>query len=278
MRLPIALLLGLVVSFSGSAFASPGAGRERIAVAAFEVTGEPLSAEAQGRLRNSLRGGLAAGFEVVPDAEVDRAIDAAGIRGCDTLACIRRLGEAVFVRRAVTARIQVLGPSNFKTSLELIDLPTDKRYKASDPCFACTLQEVNDGISNAAASLKTQLDAAEAPPPPPHPPGPTEKPYRRNVPLLAVGGVASALGVAGLVVGIVEVTRNGDICPAALAPDVCVRHRDTTNGIAFGFATGVPLLVAGVIMTYYGMRYPQRRAHAGLMPSLRGAAQLGWSF
>jgi hypothetical protein len=277
MRSPIALVVvASCALFSDRAVASPGAGRERIAVAAFEVSGEPLSEETQARLRNSLRGGLAAGFEVVPDAEVQRAVAGAGIVGCDTLACIRRLGEAVFVRRAVTARIQVLGPSNFKTSLELIDLPTDKRYRANDPCSACTLQEVNDGISNAAASLKTQLDAAEAPPPPP-PPG-TESPYRRNVPLLAAGGAAGALGVAGLIVGFVEVSRNQDLCGTVPSGGVCQLHRDTTNGIIFGFVAGVPLLVAGVVMTYFGLRYPAHRGRASLAPSLRGSAQLGWSF
>jgi hypothetical protein len=274
--------LGLVVLASSALIcdhAVAANGRERVAIAAFEVTGEPLSAEAQARLRNSLRGGLAAGFEVVSDTDVDRAIDAAGIRGCDTLACIRRIGEAVFVRRAVTARIQVLGPSNFKTSLELIDLPTDKRYKATDPCAACTLQEVNDGISNAAASLKTQLDAAEAPPQIGSGNGSDKTPaYRRNLPLLAVGGVAGALGVAGIVVGIVEVTRNGDLC-GAMVPGggICERRRDTTTGIAVGFATGVPLLVAGVVLTYYGMRYPVRRAHASLLPSIR-SGQLSFTF
>jgi hypothetical protein len=275
MRSTIALAIALaVVAVAAHALAASGAGRERIAIAAFEVSGEPLSEEVQSRLRNSLRGGLAAGFEVVSDAEVARAVDAAGIRGCDTLACIRRIGEAVFVRRAVTARIQVLGPSNFKTSLELIDLPTDKRYHANDPCSACTLQEVNDGISNAAASLKTQLDAAEAPPP--LPPGPPPPSYQRNVPLLAVGGAAGALGIGGIIVGAVEVSRNQDLCGTIPAGATCERHRDTTTGIIFGFATGVPLLVAGVIMTYYGLRYPARR-HA-FVPSLRGPSQLSWSF
>jgi hypothetical protein len=248
---------------AATAVAAPNGGRERVAVAAFELTGEAVSEEAQARLRNSLRGGLSTGFEVVPDAEVTRAVESAGVRGCDTLACIRRIGELVFVRRVVTARIQVLGPMNTNTTLELIDLPTDKRYTATDHCTPCTQLEVNDGVSNAAASLKTQLDAAEnssaaaapqnnslvtttaAPPP-----------YRRSMPLLVAGGIAGGLGLAGTIFGFVEVGRQGNDCSGAGTN--CQQRRDTTDGIIFGFAAGVPLLVGGIVMTYFGLRYPRR--------------------
>src|SRR6059058_1131331 len=69
MRTRLALALLALVVPGGRAHA---AGRERIALAVFNVTGEPIAEEQRAKLRLSLRGGLASGFEVVPDAEVER--------------------------------------------------------------------------------------------------------------------------------------------------------------------------------------------------------------
>ncbi|HEY2745612.1 MAG TPA: hypothetical protein VGL86_13350, partial [Polyangia bacterium] len=77
------------------------AGRERIAIAVFNITGDPISEEQRARLRKNLRGGLAAGFDVVPDADVEKAIAERGIAGCDTLTCLGTIGEMVMVRRVV---------------------------------------------------------------------------------------------------------------------------------------------------------------------------------
>lgn len=282
MRLAIAVLA--LASFAHRADATPPAGRDRTAIAAFEITGDPVSEEVQAKMRSELRDGLAAGFDVVTDAEVQKAIAGAGVVGCDSLPCMRRIGDLIFVPRVVTAKIQVHGPTNVTTTLDLIDLATGKKLAhAEDPCTACTLQEVYDGISNAAASLKTKLEAAEAPViavpagamPPPVDTTPT---YRRNVPLLAAGGAVTALGLAGVIVGIVEAARDQDACGAVpVGGTDCARHRDTTDGIIFGFAAGVPLLVAGIVMTWYGMRYPVKHSRTSLLPSV-SRSRLTFSF
>ncbi|HEX9104046.1 MAG TPA: hypothetical protein VF997_17665, partial [Polyangia bacterium] len=144
----------LVAVSVGWAARAQAAGRERIAIAVFNVTGEPIAEEQRAKLRTSLRGGLAAGFEVVSDAEVERAITERGVVGCDTITCLRSIGETVMVRRVVKATIEVIGTSHFSTTLELIDLGEGKSIAtANDDCTACNMKEVNDGLSNAAAAL-----------------------------------------------------------------------------------------------------------------------------
>src|SRR3954467_8527834 len=152
------LLLSLLVVLAGArAFAAGG--RERIAIAVFNVTGEPIAEEQRAKLRTSLRGGLAAGFDVVSDAEVERAITGRGIAGCDTITCLRNIGDAVLVRRVVKATIEVIGTSHFATTLELVHLGEGKSIAtANDDCTACNMKEVNDGLSNAAAALKMQIE------------------------------------------------------------------------------------------------------------------------
>ncbi|HEX8954121.1 MAG TPA: hypothetical protein VF945_19835, partial [Polyangia bacterium] len=165
------LLVAVSVGWAARAHA---AGRERIAIAVFNVTGEPIAEEQRAKLRTSLRGGLAAGFEVVSDAEVERAITERGVVGCDTITCLRSIGETVMVRRVVKATIEVIGTSHFSTTLELIDLGEGKSIAtANDDCTACNMKEVNDGLSNAAAALKTQLEPATGAPLPPSTPPPT---------------------------------------------------------------------------------------------------------
>ena len=71
------------------------------------------------------------------------------------------------VRRVVKATIEVIGTSHFATTLELVDLGEGKVIAtANDDCTACNMKEVNDGLSNAAAALKTQLEPPTGAPPP----------------------------------------------------------------------------------------------------------------
>src|SRR5437763_17140012 len=107
MRIGLAVAFALVVLCNVAP--AHAAGRERIAIAVFNVTGEAIAEEQRAKLRTSLRGGLAAGFEVVSDAEVERAIRERGVVRCDTITCLRSIGDAVLVRRAGQATIEGIG-------------------------------------------------------------------------------------------------------------------------------------------------------------------------
>ena len=252
------------------------AGRERIAIAVFNVTGEPIAEEQRAKLKTSLRGGLAAGFDVVPDAEVDKAIADRGVAGCDTITCLRSIGEAVMVRRVVKATIEVIGTSHFSTSLELIDLGEGKSVAtASDDCTACNMKEVNDGLSNAAAALKMQLEPPAGAPPPPTPPvtpPPVENPHRAL--FIGLAAASGALFVASVVTLAVSAAYHGKTnCDSSFpAGERCPTRYNGTPGIVLG-AIGAPLFgVAAAVLAWRAARKPSRVA---LVPAIGpGAAAL----
>ena len=251
-------------------------GRERIAIAVFNVTGEPIADEQRTKLRLSLRGGLAAGFDVVPDADVDKAITERGVAGCDTITCMRSIGELVMVRRVVKATIEVIGTSHFATTLELIDLGEGKSIAtATDDCTACNMKEVNDGLSNAAAALKMQTEPPPAPPTPP--PGPAPTPVETNPHRGLYIGLATASGalfIASVVTLAVSAAFHGKTNCSSSFPsnERCPTKYNGTPGIVVG-AIGAPLTgVATAILAWRAAKSPARVA---LVPSLgAGAAAL----
>ena len=268
----------LLVAFVLLLGAAPAhaAGRERIAIAVFNVTGEPIAEEQRAKLKTSLRGGLAAGFDVVPDAEVDKAIADRGVAGCDTITCLRSIGEAVMVRRVVKATIEVIGTSHFSTSLELIDLGEGKSVAtASDDCTACNMKEVNDGLSNAAAALKMQLEPPAGAPPPPTPPvtpPPVENPHRAL--FIGLAAASGALFVASVVTLAVSAAYHGKTnCDSSFpAGERCPTRYNGTPGIVIG-AIGAPLFgVAAAVLAWRAAKKPSRVA---LVPAIApGAAAL----
>jgi hypothetical protein len=278
-RLALGLLATALVLCGGRAHA---AGRERIALAIFNVTGEPIAEEQRAKLRLSLRGGLAAGFEVVPDAEVERAVTQRGIAGCDTISCLRSIGEGVMVRRVVKATIEVIGTSHFATTLELVDLGEGKVIAtASDDCTACNMKEVNDGLSNAAAALKTQLEPPQGAPPPPGPTAPPleNQPSHRGL-YIGLAVTSGALFVASVVTLAVSAAYHGKSnCDGSLpAGERCPTRYNGTPGIVIG-AIGTPLFgVAGAILAYRAYKSPRSVA---LVPTVGAGAvaldlHIGW--
>jgi hypothetical protein len=263
-RVLFALLAFVLAASASPSRAFAAAGREKIAVAVWNVTGEPVPEPVQARMRDKLDEGLKVGFDPVPWPEVKKAIESAGVSGCDTVACMRRIGDILFVRRVVVANVEYRGSTNVATHLQLIDLQSGKQLViADDECTSCRMKEIDESISNTGALLKTKLEALESPAPVVVGPAAAtiEKPpqYRRSVPLLAAGGALGALGLAGIIVGGVEASRDQDLCSMIPAGATCARHRDTATGTAVGFGVGVPLLVAGVVMTIYGLRYPIKK-------------------
>ena len=275
------LLACLALLFAARAHA---AGRERIAIAVFNVTGEAIAEEQRARLRANLRGGLA-GFEVVSDDEVERAVRERGIVGCDTITCLRSIGDAVMVRRVVKATIEVIGTSHFSTTLELIDLGDGKSIAtANDDCTACNMKEVNDGLSNAAAALKMQLEPAPGSPPP-QPPRPTDNGVTESPPAhrglyIGLAVTSGALFVASVITLAVSAAYHGKTnCDASLpSGERCPTRYNGTPGIVLG-AIGTPLFGAGAaILAWRAARAP---THVALVPTVgAGSAALdlhvGW--
>jgi hypothetical protein len=275
-RLVVALLAALALL---PALAATAHAAERVAIAVFNVTGQPLAAEAQIKLRASLRGGLAAaGFDVVPDADVQRVVASSGIAGCDTMSCLRRIGELVMVRRVVKATVEVIGTTHVVSTLELIDLADGKvAASAKDNCDVCTMKEVNDGLSNAAAALRMQLEGTTAQAAPPlaaaPPPPPAEAPSHRTL-YIGLAAASAGLFVASVVtLGVSGALHGHPNCDSNFPNDrLCPTRYNGTPGIVLG-AVGVPFAVPAIVLGLKARKSPPPRAT--LVPSVGpGAAAL----
>jgi hypothetical protein len=258
-------VVALLVALSTPASAAPPG--ERLAIAVFAVTGQPLAPEAQAKLHASLRGGLAAsGFDVVPDADVDKAIATGGLGGCDTLSCLRRIGELVMARRVIKATVEVIGNTHVVSQVEMIDLGDGKVVaSAKDNCDVCTMKEVNDGLSNAAAALRMQIEPPQ-PPQPPRPPQP-ETPSQRPLWIGLAGGAAGLLAGSVVAFAVSYAYDGRHSCDSSLpANDGCPNRYNGTPGIVIG-AVGMPLAaVATSVFAWRALRTPPKRV--ALVPSL----------
>lgn len=273
--------VALLSARAGAAEQHP-ATAERVAVAVFTVSGQPLGEEAQAKLRASLRGGLgAAGFEVVSDAEVDKAIAAGGLAGCDTLSCLRRIGELVLVRRVLKVSIEVLGNTHVVSELSLIDLSDGKvAASAKDNCDVCTMKEVNDGLSNAAAALRMQLTPGDATPPPPAATTApaqqvvAEAPNRRAL-WIGLAGASAGLAVASAITLGVSAGFDGKHDCGGLSPDeVCNLRVSGTTGIIIG-AIGLP--VFAVATGIFAWKAAHARPHRSVSLAPRSATATTFS-
>jgi hypothetical protein len=248
---------------------------ERVAVAVFTVSGQPLGEEAQAKLRASLRGGLgAAGFEVVPDAEVEKAIAAGGLAGCDTLSCMRRIGELVLVRRVLKISVEVLGNTHVVSELSLIDLSDGKvAASAKDNCDVCTMKEVNDGLSNAAAALRMQLAPGEPTPtaPPvtsaPVQPVTSEGSSHRGL-WIGLAGASAGIAVASAItLGVAAGFDGKDDCSGLPPADRCNQRISGTTGIILG-AIGLPVFaVATGIFAWKAAKAGHSGPRVSLLPA-----------
>jgi hypothetical protein len=239
---------------------------ERLALASFRTLGEHMTEPARGALRLSLTGGLAAaGFEVVGDEEqTQRLRGVPGLAGCETAACLKRLGEVLGVKNALKGQIEMIGTSRYLTSLSLIETETGREIaRVDDTCEVCTLAEANDAVSNAAAALKAKLEPPRVPAPPAvaavTAPAPEPPPSKLTL-ALRWGGVALlGVGAVGLIVGFAELgIDNSRACTPPAGFTDCPTRVDTTNGQIFGFVTGGLGLAAGAVATYFGWRRTHR--------------------
>ncbi|HZS36062.1 MAG TPA: hypothetical protein VFF06_04515 [Polyangia bacterium] len=201
------LSLGVLVLM---ALAHPAAaqGRERVAVVSFKMIGGALAdPNQQQQVRASLVGGLAASsFEVVPQAEVEAALQgAAELARCDTAACLRRVGELVKARWVVRGQLESVG-ANWLIQIELIDVrDSTTAAHADETCDVCTVAEAKEKLSNAAAALRDKLQASKPIAPPPIAPPPVEPSHHVDaIRMWRILGIAAvSAGAIGVIAGIV---------------------------------------------------------------------------
>lgn len=153
---PALVLLAIVLASSIAQAQEP---RDRIAIVELTIEGD-APPELRTALEKSLAGGLfAAGWEVVPRAEVnERLRDAPELMGCLSTTCLERMSELVGARRFVRARVEAEGASY---AIELSLLGPDATgggvlIRKEATCPVCTVAEANDAISKLASELKEE--------------------------------------------------------------------------------------------------------------------------
>lgn len=263
-RVRFTTLVFFVCVLSSSAAAAV---RYRAVVPLIDIDGDAPDARGA-QLRSSLLGGLAsAGFDLVPEADLKRKLEAApDLASCTTTACLRGIGALVGARWVLAARIEATG-STFRTDVRVVDADTGKvAAEASSTCQVCTDEEARDSVSNVAFDLKAKLDELLAPPsarpepaPRPEPVVPVvERSPKATWALRGTGIAAGVLGLGGIIFGAVEAGRHGSrACEPQSGFLDCPDRRDTTGGQIFGFVTGGVLLVGAAALSYYGWRTPR---------------------
>jgi hypothetical protein len=267
-------LVAACVLVACAATAAAEEARERIAVASFKLLGDELSdAARREQMRISLQGGLAGGFDVVPTADVDRAIAAAPtIAGCDTTACLGRLAELLGVRRVVRAQLEVVGQSNWTLWLELVDPRTGQIVgRVEDLCDVCNVSEASEKLSNAAARLRGKCGTLIVTTTPP-------KPVPRTWRYLGIAGVA--VGGVALIGGIAAIALHGSRAGQHIAPngDLIIDSYDTLGaGVAFTLI-GAALVGGGVWAIWHDRKLHQQLALAPVVTPTRAGLVLGFRF
>lgn len=153
MRRALAILLAAaaLAGAAGTAASSPA-----VAVLAVETEGVPEDARASfaASLEDGLRG---AGFEVVPHARVEDAIDSGALPvGCVFGPCLRDAAKALGAELVLVARVTASGPS-FTFVLSLVSTTTGAPVaQVSDACAVCTFDEASSAATLAAVELAAQ--------------------------------------------------------------------------------------------------------------------------
>jgi hypothetical protein len=283
----LALSVVLLASLSSQVKAQP---RDRLAVGRLEITAEPgTPAERLAKLHANLVGGFAAvGWTVISDEELRASSPDPSLQSCQSDACFKALGDATKAQWVLAGSISNSAPSSFAAELRLIEVASGRTVATySNTCGVCTNKDANEWLALVAADLKQQAVASRPASKPDAAAAnqtmltnaPLEPPTRTQWILRGAGIAAGVLGLAGVVFGFVEVGRDATVCDSVPAGGQCVRHRDTTNGQIFGFATGFPLLAASALMSYYGWRHaPKRLAFAPAVSPQSVSLSAGWQF
>ena len=280
-------ILRVVLVIVGIVAFRPAVAGERLVVRSIDLSGAALPARAT-EVRSDFVGGIAAaGFDVVPDEALKKALDETPeLASCTSDVCLASIGKSLGARWALAAVIEVISLSNVHVTARIVDAKTGKVAATFDKgCEGpCTWDENKNLVSSAGPSLRSQLESlialetASAGGPAlvvvaPVDTGPTKLEWGLRIAAIGSG----ALAVAGFIVGGVEASRsNQSDCSGAFPDAYCMRRLDTGTGQAFGFATGSIFLVASGVLAYFGWRHSHRTGVTAT--SSRGAALLSWSY
>jgi len=274
-----ALLVAIAILLATRAAASPERPRERAAVAAIDL-GPDTPAYLREMAASQIAAGLAAaGYEVVPAAEVEARLTGE-LASCREGACVRAVGEALGVRSLVFVAMEGKD-DNTTIAMRLHDGSTGEREaEVADVCDLCGEAELSERLGIIASALRARsLEARErkaklaaiAPTPAAAPPAPARAAPRSLVPGIAAGAAGAAAVAAGVYLIAIDgrgTCDRGDerVYPA---PGAVIRYPDPSNHDVFvcrdvyrtqavGFASaglGVAALAAGVLLIV--------RAHEG---------------
>jgi hypothetical protein len=289
----LALLLASPVAAQPSA-------RERVAVLAIDL-GPNAPAYAGTTAASQIEAGLtAAGYEVMPAAEVGARVTGE-LAQCREGACVRRVGEALGVRSLVFVALDGKDEHTLIT-LRVHDGRTGERdAEVHEVCDLCGQAELAERLRIAASALRAAAIDARArreqltvAAPAPARPGPATAPGapRTIVPGLAVG----AAGAIGLAAGAYLVAIDGrGTCdrgdrPVYPEPGAVIRFPDPDNPDLFvcrdvyetkvmGLATaglGMATLAAGIALVVIA-RQGQRTVEIAPRPG-GAAVKVTWSW
>jgi hypothetical protein len=151
----VLLALGLVVVVSPSR-ARADEKRPKIGVLEIIIEGD-APAELRKQLDRSFAGGLyAAGYEVVPRDQVQKALKKTPeLVGCLTTTCLARVSDVVGTRLFARARVTANGAA-YTVELELlsVDDASGPIGRVEKTCPVCTIDEANELLSKAAMELR----------------------------------------------------------------------------------------------------------------------------
>jgi len=286
MRGPIhlaVLLAVLLISVVGLALAG-GAPVVRAdpatGVAVTSIATHGVDAAAVPSFTRSLTGGLAAGGLVVIDAKkVEAALKPhAGLQGCETTVCLRRIGMLLQVPLCGKATVEMSGTTTFRIEVVLTASNTGKQIaRVERRCELCTLKEARESLSQAAADAAKKTAGVPGLVPPrnkvrplprrrrvvarrtrPKPVKPRFRLVDQGKPWRRWGVVAMGAGVAALIPGIVLVALHGKDTGAG--PPTADRQRwNTMAGGAALVAIGAAATIAGTTMLIVGLLSKNKR-------------------
>lgn len=267
------LMLAVVgLALAGAAPAARGAPATGVAVTSLTTHG--VDAAAIPTFAKSLSGGLAAGGLTVTGLDKVRTAlqPHAGLQGCETAVCLKRIGTLLQVPLCGKATVEMSGTTTFRVEVVLTAVVTGKQAaRVERRCELCTLKEAREALSQAAADAAKK--AAGIPglvpprrkvrrPPPdrrrvvaqrvvPTPVPPRFRIVDRGKALRRWGLVGAGVGVAALIPGIVLLVLDGNVKPSDCDGRRCVY--DTKAGGAILTVVGAAAVAAGTGLFIYGL-------------------------
>lgn len=242
-------------------------------VAVTSIATHGVDAAAVPSFTKSLTGGLAAGGLVVIDAKKVEATlkPHAGLQGCETTVCLRRIGMLLQVPLCGKATVEMSGTTTFRIEVVLTASNTGKQIaRVERRCELCTLKEARESLSQAAADAakKTAGVPGLVPPrnkvrtPPrrrrvvarrvrPRPIKPRFRLVDQGKPWRRWGLVTMGAGVAALIPGIVLMILDGNVKSSRCDGGRCLWA--TKGGGAALIAVGGAAVAAGTGMLIYGL-------------------------